>query len=388
MQYLCSVKLLRAIIFLLLCWLPAASWAGPAGLDSVSVSLITCGPGSEIWSQYGHSALRIRDMRTGQDVAVNYGMFSSHQPWFVLRFIFGLTDYHVDCEPFDLFMEEYREEGRSVVEQRLNLSAADKLRVQAALYDNLRPENKMYRYNFFYDNCSTRPRDIVARNVAGVVSYNNHIDPRQSFRRIIHQWNNADPWAQFGEDLLLGVRADRNTTRPEQQFLPRQLELDFDSATVGGRPLVESKVELAPQTLQPDTGFEITPLMVMAALLALSVVIAAVELRLKRAAYWWDVLLMVATTVPGLVLTLMLFSQHPCVKPNLLMFFLNPLPLLFGWHVVRKSRRDGARRWWTGQAALLAAGIVAGFWQTFPSGTLCLALSLLTRPAVHLALKK
>lgn len=388
MQYLCSVKIVRAIIFLLACWLPSASWAGAAELDSVSVSLITCGPGDEIWSQYGHTALRVRNAQTGQDVAVNYGMFSSHQPWFVLRFIFGLTDYHVDCLPFGLFMEEYREEGRSVVEQRLSLSAADKLRILAALDDNLKPENKKYRYNFFFDNCSTRPRDIVARNVAGGVSYNNRIDPRQSFRRIIHQWNRTSPWAQFGEDLLLGVEADRPTTRAEQEFLPRQLELDFDSATVAGRPLVESKVELSPQTLKPGGGFEITPLMVMAALLVLSLLMAVVELRRKKVAYWWDVLLMVATTVPGLILTLMLFSQHPCVKPNLLMFFLNPLPLLFGWHVMRKSRRDGARRWWTVQATLLMLGLMAGFWQTFPTGTWCLALSLLTRPTVHLALKK
>lgn len=388
MQYLCSVKILRSIIILLVCWLPSASWAEQSWADSVDISLITCGPGNEIWSQYGHTALRVNSKATGQDIAINYGMFSSDQPWFALRFIFGLTDYHVESLPFSLFLEEYREEGRSVVEQKLSLSAADKARILAALDENLRPENKMYRYNFFYDNCSTRPRDIIARNLSAPLTYNSHLNRHKSFRKIIHEWNNDAPWAQFGEDLLLGIEADQSTTRSEQQFLPAQLQLDFDSATVAGKPIVESEAELLPQTLTPSTDFEITPRMVMAALLVLALAIGAVELRRKRVCYWWDVVLMAATTVPGVILTLMIFSQHPCVRINLLLLLLNPLPLFFGWHVIMKSRRDGARKWWTAQASLVVLGIVAGFFQTFPAGTACLALSLLTRPTVHLMLKK
>lgn len=344
-------------------------------MDSVSVALITCGPGTEVYAQYGHTALRVQDRRTGMDVAVNYGMFSSHQPWFVLRFILGLTDYRVDCIPFNIFLIEYREEGRSVEQQTLNLTDREKMQLLSALSVNMQPENQVYRYNFFYDNCSTRPRDLVASSLEAPIVYHGDNGTRPTMRELIHSDNSSTPWLQAGEDLLLGIPADMSTTRADRQFLPARLADDFDSATVAGRKLVSSKTMILPQTLQPASPSPLTPRVVMWALLVVCIAIRAVEIWLKRHFLVWDVLLLTVTTAAGLVLMALLFSQHPCVRPNLMLLILNPLPLLLWWKKLR-------RHFWQIQTALILLFLIGAIWQTYPVGAMPLALSLLTRTRI------
>ena len=140
-----------------------------AQFDSVEVSLLTCSPHEEIYSLYGHSALRWHDLRAERnvDVVYNWGLFDFQKPHFVLRFVFGLTDYEVGGFPYPLFLEEYKYVGSSVTEQVINLTNSEKARLSEAMRENLRPENRVYRYNYFYDNCSTRPRDIIERSIEG-----------------------------------------------------------------------------------------------------------------------------------------------------------------------------------------------------------------------------
>ena len=208
-------------------------------MDSVEVSLLTCSPGSESWSQYGHTAVRWHDKRAGgMDVAINYGVFSPDAPHFVLHFILGQTDYQLGVVPFELFCVQYQYEKRSVCEQVLNLDNADKQSIFNALRVNMRPENVVYRYNFFYDNCTTRARDLILRHLHGQVTYPSARRTNDSFRAMIHEWNRVTPWTQFGEDILLGVNADRPTVKSQQQFLPEHLREDFARATYKGKPLV------------------------------------------------------------------------------------------------------------------------------------------------------
>ena len=141
-------------------------------MDSVEVSLLTCEPGTETWSQYGHTAVRWHDkQRGGMDVAINYGVFTPDAPYFVLRFILGLTDYQLGVVPFGLFCAQYEYEKRAVCEQVLDLDNADKEAIFSALQVNMRPENVVYRYNYFYDNCTTRARDLLVSHLHGQVSY-------------------------------------------------------------------------------------------------------------------------------------------------------------------------------------------------------------------------
>ena len=133
--------------------------------DQAKVSIITCSPGNEMYSVYGHSAIRVNDPRLNYDVAFNYGIFDFSSPNFLYRFCAGQTDYLLGAYRFDTFLNEYQQDKRSVFEQELNLTAKEKQAVVDFLVWNAQPENRVYRYNFFFDNCATRVRDVIADNV-------------------------------------------------------------------------------------------------------------------------------------------------------------------------------------------------------------------------------
>jgi hypothetical protein len=134
-------------------------------MDAIDISLLTVGPGNEVWSLYGHTALRYQDKSRRQDLAINYGAFNFEQDYFLLRFVFGATDYEMETIPMRLFMDVYQAEGRWVREQQLNLTREEKLSITNALYKNSLPENVTYRYNFFYDNCTTRARNMIVQHL-------------------------------------------------------------------------------------------------------------------------------------------------------------------------------------------------------------------------------
>ena len=134
---------------------------GPAAddHDSIRISLLTCAPGEEIYSLFGHTAIRYENPSQGIDVVFNYGLFSFNTPNFILRFSLGETDYQLGATDYAHFAAEYAFFGRSVWQQTLNLTEREKAELIRLLQENYRPENRVYRYNFFHDNCATRPRD-------------------------------------------------------------------------------------------------------------------------------------------------------------------------------------------------------------------------------------
>ena len=202
-------------------------------MDSVEISLLTCQPHDEIYSLYGHTAIRYHDLRKGGlDIAFNYGVFDYHKPLFALRFVFGLTDYELGAYPFRLFLEEYRRFGSMVTEQVLNLTAEEKMALQQALAVNMQNENRIYRYNYFYSNCTTKARDIIEQSIQGKVSYEKREGYSPSHREMIHEMTQNNPWSAFGNDLLLGILADQPTDQRQQEFLPYHLMYDFDHASI------------------------------------------------------------------------------------------------------------------------------------------------------------
>lgn len=355
-------------------------------MDSVELSLLTCQPHEEIYSLYGHTALRYQDLRNGEDLVFNYGVFNYKKPYFVLRFVFGLTDYELGLAPFDGFCEYYRRWGSMVVEQKLNLTNAEKLRIQQALAVNLMPENRVYRYNFFYDNCSTRPRNIIEKNLDGRIVYHPRNDYHPTFREIIHQYTAQHPWAAMGNDMLLGVKADRQTTQREQEFLPDNLLYDFDHAQIANpdgsyRPLVKERRVVVPsgvQTVEPE--FPLSPTACAIVLLVMSALIFALEHRQKKVYRWWDALLMTVQGLAGCILFVMIFSQHPTTSTNLQILLLNPLPLFFIPAVLRGRRNVYFRRL---LPIMIALFFVGGIWQDYAEGMEIVALCLLLRYLKH-----
>ena len=148
------------LIFDTLSLLPAYSMHN----DSIQFSLLTCSPGTEIYSLFGHTAIRYRNFTQNRDLVFNYGMFSFSTPNFIYRFVKGETDYQLGINTFESFETEYYFRGSKVYQQVLNLTDAEKLELEKLLFENYRPENRVYRYNYFYDNCTTRARDQIEKS--------------------------------------------------------------------------------------------------------------------------------------------------------------------------------------------------------------------------------
>ena len=358
--------------------------------DSLEISLLTCSPHEEIYSLYGHTALRYHDLRTDEDVVLNWGLFNFNAPHFVARFILGKTDYEVGPASLRLFCRYYEKWGSSVTEQVLNLTAEEKRDIMNALNENLKPENRVYRYNFFFDNCATRPRDIIERNLHGKLQYSPRPDYQPSFRDIIRLQTRNHPWATFGNDILLGFKADMKTTRQEQEFLPANILYDFDHATIynpdgSNRPLVsERRVLVPPGVQQIQNDFPLSPTECFILLLLLSILFLYLEWKKRKTYPYWDVTLMLLTGLAGCLLFIMLFSEHPCTSSNLQIFLLNPLPLFFIPSVFRRRKTH----WWKISLCLIILFIIGGFWQSYAGGMYILALCLLTRFCSHLKHEK
>lgn len=357
----------------------------PQRLDSVTISLITCGPGQQIWSLYGHTAIRVEDKSIGSDYVVNYGIFSFSQKFFILRFVFGLTDYNMGVSSFSDFLDEYRQEGRWVRQQDLNLTRADKMRILEAFEINYRPENRTYRYNYFYDNCTTRARDIIERNISGEVLMPEKPNVKASYRSMIHEYNSEHPWMRFGKDLLLGVKADFNITPEQQQFLPEVLMKDFDEATVkapdGSRKKLVSSSEylLHSTTTVSDEAHTLTPTDCSIILLVITIIICAVEWYRKKIFWPFDALLLAADGLAGLILFAMIFSQHPTVSVNLQILILCPLSIIFALPVVKKLRHGQVHWYLKLMKYLVAVGVIGYAFQKYDDAILILALILLGR---------
>lgn len=372
-----------------------------AWLDSVDVSLLTCGPGNEVWSYYGHTALRVEDKAHGTDMAVNWGMFSFGQDYFILRFVFGMTDYQIGIFPMSDFIADYASQGRWVKQQRIRLRRDEKLSIVRAIEENAQPENRTYRYNFFYDNCTTRARNMLVDHIGSKNIHLPKAETYSTYRGEIHKWNEDHRWARFGNDLLLGFPADRHIDRLEWEFLPDNLSQDFaiqaraDIDTDAGMSPVAKKrgialvdttfYVVAPQATVIESE-PITPKVVFLCFALVILVLCGVETWKKKNFWWLDAALLVLTGLPGVVLLAMVFSQHPTVQVNFQMLILNPLNLFFVWKVAKKLRKGKMHWYYHAWAAMLLLALFLGFWQDYAEGMNILALSLLLRHETRTAL--
>lgn len=353
--------------------------------DSIEISLLTCSPGKEVYSLYGHTAIRYTDYGKGIDAAINYGMFSFKKPFFILRFIFGLTDYEMGIIPFEHFYNEYKYSNRKVVQQVLNLTTKEKEAIIYAIEKNYLPENRIYRYNYFYDNCTTRARDIIVNNIGGKVVFTDKMTFYPSFRDMIHSFNEDYPWARFGNDMLLGVKADKTTDIKEYQFLPYNLKKDFDSAVIENadgstRPLVKRSFNVIndmPQNVTQD--FFLRPDTCAVIILCIIILITLSEILFHKNLWFLDSFLMFAVGCIGIIIFTMLFSQHPTTSTNLQILLFNPLPLLYMYKVTKNIRNKKQDKFWIYATGAIILFFIAGMFQKYAEGTYILALSLLIR---------
>lgn len=357
--------------------------------DSLIVSLLTCDPFNAVHALYGHTAIRCRDLKDGSDWVFNYGTFNFATSFFALRFALGLTDYELGVLPFRYFHKEFAGHNCRVREQILNLTTREKERLLLALDANYLPENRVYRYNIFHNNCTTRARDIIEQTIDGRMVYPEASadDHGESFRSIVRRHTAVSPWNAFADDLCLGALADCATTQRERQFLPANLEADFENAyiydTNGHRRLLvaSSKEIITPQPISDNGGTWFTPMFAALLLLAAALGIVWKEWKQKKTYRLWDIALMAAEVIVGLLLTVLFFSLHPTTSTNCQLLLFSPLPLLFVRNV---WRREKTIYWWL-QGALIILFFICGiFLQSYHPAMYILALTILTRAAINI----
>lgn len=363
--------------------------------DSLRISLLTCAAGEEIYTLFGHTAIRCENLTRKTDVVYNYGVFDFSSGGFVLRFALGETDYRLDKSRTDYFTYAYYYYGRDIRQQVLNLTQAEKERLVALLEENYRPENRVYRYNFFYDNCSTRPRDKVEEATEGTVDYGTDMEAptTHTFRELIYRYSEGHPWSHLAMDLCLGSEADKPISRRTMQFVPFLLQADLTKAQVVDdigqkRPLVSQEnllVKAMPKEKSREGG--LTPELCAWLCFAVTLLLTLYGLRRRKPLWGVDAVLYAAMGLAGCVLAFLVFlSQHPCMSPNYLLFVFHPLHLFGLAEAVYKERRGKLSFYQAANLTALTLFILLWnvFPQEFPLTVLPLALCLWIRSVAHL----
>ena len=291
--------------------------------QQAEISLITCRPGDEIYSTFGHTAIRVQDPTRDMDILYNYGMFSFDEPNFTAKFLRGKLEYWLGIESYRSFINSYSNEKRTVIEQKLKLDFDQRNQVFRALRNNLKPENRKYLYDFFFDNCSTRPRDILIDNISDI-SFGLEAYP-PSFRELISQYTVNKPWTDFGIDLIVGSVADRKASVRDQMFLPEYLMHHFDrSGKVGGTDiLLDYEKEAATRKHSPW----FSPVLFFALILLLEIYLF-IKFRERSHSYIrsYDKTFFTLLGIGGLLLLFMWFgTDHIATKQNMNILWMHPL---------------------------------------------------------------
>ena len=379
----------RALLFCLF----ALSFIAVARSE-VKVSVLTCSPGDEAYSLYGHTALRYVDTDRNLDVVFNYGCFDFSTPNFGWRFVLGETDYMVGCQDFEDFLPEYALRGSAVVEQVIDLNEDEARALFRALLLNIRPQNRVHTYRYLDNNCTTKVRDklLEALAAAGDIVYEDSVPAGKTYRDALALPSMEHPWYTFGINLLLGAGVDKALTVETAQFLP----LDYMAALEGmkivaadgtERRLVAGTNILLPENKVATVRSNFTPFNASLLLLLATFVAMLCELRRRRTYWGVDVLLMSLQGLAGVLLLFMaLCSEHPAVDVNWLIVLFNPLALvLMPIYVCRIRKHKSMKIAWV-QVVLVALFVLTALFhlQVYPAPIFFCAMALLVRSLFHI----
>lgn len=329
--------------------------------SEATFSIITCGPGSELYSTFGHNAFRLKDPVYGYDTVYNYGTFDFNTPLFYIKFARGKLPYKLGRTSFKKFVYAYKYEKRWVKEQVLNLTPEQNSTLLAFLEENYKPENREYTYDFFYNNCATKIREIMAKNFGEAIVFPaDHITPNKTFRDLIYDYVTKNSWSSFGIDIALGAVIDSEATPLEHEFLPDYVFETFEHATLkDGSPLVtDVKVILKePNNKQDSSSFLLSPYVVFTILLLIVLIITALDFKNKKRTRWLDAFLFIFTGLGGIMILLLWFAtDHSMTVTNMNILWFMPINILF----VRKFllKRKECKSLWKHTATLIVLIVV------------------------------
>lgn len=304
--------------------------------NGIRISLVTGSAGTELYSVFGHSAIRVQDSISGRDILYNYGTFDFNTPNFYWKFIRGKLPYALSVERTEDLKRLYRYENRALIDQTLNLTNAQEYELIQFLNWNAKPENRFYLYDFFYDNCATVIRDIFEKQYN--IQYEDLPDRKATFRNLLDEKLVNSPWSDFGIDLILGAPADKIADFRNQMFLPDYLSQNLAHATLKSEPFMQSPVIIQErderQTRQ--AGFNFTPMMlfVIVALVGIGITLSSNQ----RAKNIFDVLIFGSFGLAGWFFVFMWFgTDHIATKENWNLLWLNPLYLVLVFGILAEK---------------------------------------------------
>jgi len=316
------------ILFICILWGGFVTKAQNFYPEACRISLLTASPGDELYTTFGHSAIRIVDTLRTYDFVFNYGMFDFRTPNFYPKFIKGNLKYWLGRQKLNDFLWVYTRENRKVTERVMNLNDQQKSDIIDFLVYNIHPDNRVYLYDFFYDNCATRIRDLVKNELGDTFKYAHILNREVTFRQLLDEYLITMPWADFGIDLILGLKADQQASFSNQMFLPDYLESNLSKGMVNDQPLFQEETTLLPFQFKPNrkVGY-ITPLIAMSLLLIL-IALLTIFIKSKALQHTFDWLVFFILGMMGLVFAFMwLGTAHQACYQNLNMLWANPLYL-------------------------------------------------------------
>ena len=365
---------MKKVLILLIAFLPTITWAQQDFqlTEESQVSLVTCGPGEELYEAFGHTAIRISDSNLGLDVVYNYGTFDFDQPNFYWNFVQGRLLYMVAANRYSNFIRAYQYYNRSVREQFLDLTLTQKQALFDKLLWNAKKENRDYLYDYFFDNCSTRPRDVIQDALVGGIEFDSTFlgVERLSIRELTDIYMlKQQPWGDLGIDLCLGSIIDQPATVAQYMYLPEELEKAFDNASIlrdGVKiPLVKEKQLTfeAAQVVTKKSWF--FPQIVFVAFLLFSAVFITIFRAANRSTRIFDGLVFMLFSFIGWnALFLWFITDHYSADYNWNILWSLPTNAIFGFALLKKNRPK-----WTRHYALFLIALYVGMlvgWNYIP----------------------
>lgn len=306
--------------------------------ERLRISLVTCTPGQELYSIFGHSALRIIDSNSLSDIMINYGTFDFNDEDFYIKFMRGKLRYFVSLQNTADFMYDYETEGRGISEQILYLSYQEKTTLKNALIENLKPENRYYQYDFFFDNCTTRLHDLLLKNKNPQPILPAVMPERTRFREAIHSYLNqgGQQWSKLGIDILLGAKTDRIMSAKDQGFLPDNLMFALDQSNV---KMVSSNRVLLPRKFNDNDTENKAPEYFTTRLLFIVFLFGLIKNKYAISiTKVFDILFFTAIGLLGLLLVFMwVGTDHSMTKDNFNLGWAIPSLIAAPWLMNKKN---------------------------------------------------
>ncbi len=319
---------------------------------TAEISILTIGPGSELYDKFGHSAFRIKDTLSGVDVAFNYGVYDFNTPNFYTKFAQGKLLYELRVSYYQSFFESYVAQNRWVKEQTLNLTKEEKQAVSDFLWHNALPENKKYKYDFFFDNCATKIRDVIQEVLGDKLEFKeDHLKEELTFRQLIQQNLQANSWGSMGIDIALGAVIDRKAKPIEYQFLPEYIFEGAANAFINRNGASESLVKHSTVLFENNptpaaNNFLLSPLFILGLLGLLIVFVTYRDYKRNTRSRYLDTFLFFFTGLIGIFLLLLWFAtDHTATANNYNLLWAFPISILVIFAISKKKVSPKLKRY-------------------------------------------